>query len=233
MKNIVVIGAGKGIGLACARKLYIQHQVYAYTKSASPDLEVLPIDKFLLDSRSDDLSSLEQLPDQIHALIYCPGSINLKPFHRLSKEDFHADFEQNVLGAVTIIQKLLPRLKKAEHASVVLFSTVAAKLGMPFHASIAASKSAIEGLTKTLAAEYSSNNIRFNCIAPSLTDTPLAEKLLANDDKRDAAAQRHPLKSVGNPNDMAALVSFLVSDEASWITGQIIGVDGGLGSVKV
>jgi NAD(P)-dependent dehydrogenase (short-subunit alcohol dehydrogenase family) len=124
-------------------------------------------------------------------------------------------------------------MKRAESSSIVLFSTVAAKLGMPFHASIAASKSAVEGLTKTLAAEYSANKIRINCIAPSLTDTSLAEKLLSSDEKRESAAQRHPIKAIGDPKKMADLVQFLLSESASWMTGQIIGVDGGMGAVKV
>lgn len=232
MKNIVVIGSGKGIGLACVQALCTKNKLYALTKSHSEALNMPHVEQILFDSRSEDLSPLKGLPEEIHGLVYCPGSINLKPFHRLTKDDFQADYEQNVLGAVTAIQLLLPNLKRASSASVVLFSTVAAKLGMPFHASIAASKSAVEGLTKTLAAEYSANNIRFNCIAPSLTDTGLAEKLLSSDEKREAAAQRHPLKAIGDPNQMAALVAFLLDDNASWITGQIIGVDGGLGSTK-
>jgi len=118
-------------------------------------------------------------PDIVDGLVYAPGSINLKPFNRLTLEDFKNDFEINVLGAVKIIQKLLPNLKKSESASVVLFSSVAAKLGMPFHASISASKSAVEGLTKSLSAELSSQKIRVNAVAPSLTDTNLASQLLS------------------------------------------------------
>ncbi len=157
----------------------------------------------------------------------------MKPFGRLSDEDFKKDFEINVLGAIKIIQKLLPNLKKSESASVVLFSTVAAKLGMPFHSSIAASKSAVEGLIKSLAAEFSLQKIRFNAIAPSLSDTNLATALLASPEKREAAAKRHPLQKIGNPEEIAKMVVFLLSDSSSWITGQIFGIDGGMSTIKL
>ena len=165
-------------------------------------------------------------------MVYWPGSINLKPFNRLTANDFLNDYNQNVLGAVNIIQKLLPNLKRVNNASIILFSTVAAKIGMPYHASIAAAKGAIEGLAKSLAAEFASAKIRVNVIAPSLTDTPLATVLLNTEEKREASAKRHPLQRIGNPDEMAKLVSFLLSDDSSWITGQIIGVDGGLSSIK-
>jgi 3-oxoacyl-[acyl-carrier protein] reductase len=233
MKNIVIIGAGKGIGLATARLLSQGNQVYAFSRSESDELDELNVKFSVFDATAGDFSPLDTLPDEIHGLVYCPGSINLKPFHRLSKEDFLNDFNQNVLGAVQVIQKILPNLKRAGSSSIVLFSTVASKLGMPFHASIAASKSAVEGLTKSLAAEYAANNIRVNCIAPSLTDTPLAEKLLGTPEKRESAANRHPLKAVGSSKEIAALVAFFVSDNSSWVSGQIIGVDGGMGSLKL
>jgi 3-oxoacyl-[acyl-carrier protein] reductase len=233
MRNIVVIGAGKGIGLATAKLLSLENEVYGLTKSYSTELDALSVEQIEFHSLENDASEIAVLPEDIHGLVYCPGSINLKPFHRLKEEDFIADFNQNVLGAVRVIQQLLPKLKKSESASIVLFSTVASKLGMPFHASIAVSKSAVEGLTKSLAAELSAFNIRVNCIAPSITDTPLAERILGSDEKRESSANRHPLKAVGSPSEMAALVGFLISEQASWITGQIIGVDGGLGSVKL
>ena len=136
------------------------------------------------------------------------------------------------MGAVSLVQKLLPNLKRAGGASIVLFSTVAAKLGMPFHTSVAASKAAVEGLAKSLAAELASSKIRVNVIAPSLTDTPLAANLLNTAEKKEAAGKRHPLQRVGTAEEMAQLVSFLLSDNSSWITGQVIGVDGGMGSLK-
>ena len=172
-------------------------------------------------------------PEVIDGLIYAPGSINLKPFNRLSEVDFRNDFEINVLGAVKTIQKLLPNLKKSESASLVLFSSVAAKIGMPFHASIASSKAAIEGLTKSLAAEFAAQKIRINAIAPSLTDTKLAAQLLSSEERRETSAKRHPLQKIGNAEEIAKMVVFLLSDSSSWITGQIIGIDGGIGSLKI
>lgn len=232
MKNIVVIGAGKGIGLSISKVVYESNHLVAITKSESEELNTLGIAYQQIQIGRDDLSSLN-LPETIDALVYCPGSINLKPFNRLTESDFMNDYQQNVIGAVHIIQKALPALKKSGNASVVLFSTVAAKLGMPFHASIAASKAAVEGLCKSLAAEYAASHIRFNVIAPSLTDTKLSSALLSSDEKRDAAAKRHPLNKIGHPDHMAQLVKFLISDDAEFITGQVIGADGGLGSVRL
>lgn len=233
MKNILIVGASKGIGLRTAQLLQSQNNLITIARNINPDLELLNTRFYPLDVSKDSLDSLADLPEQIHGLVYCPGSINLKPFNRLTRADFENDFNQNVLGAVAIIQKVLPNLKKANGASIVLFSTVAAKLGMPFHASIAAAKGAIEGLAKSLAAELASANIRVNVVAPSLTDTPLANALLNTPEKKEAAGKRHPLQRVGTPDDMAQMVCFLLSDQNAWMTGQIIGIDGGMGSLKV
>lgn len=233
MKNIVIVGAGKGMGLSIAEVLCMQYNVFTISRNATERLTSLNTNFFELDITTNNLDALHYLPEEIHGLVYCPGSINLKPFNRLTTEDFLKDFQQNVLGAVAIIQKILPQLKKANGASIVLFSTVAVKLGMPFHASIAAAKGAIEGLAKSLAAELAASKIRVNVIAPSLTDTPLATPLLNTDDKKLAAAKRHPLQRIGTSEEMAKLASFLLSEDSSWITGQIIGVDGGMGSLKV
>jgi NAD(P)-dependent dehydrogenase (short-subunit alcohol dehydrogenase family) len=165
-------------------------------------------------------------------LPYCPGSINLRPFERIKPIDFEIDYKLQVIGAIKIIQAVLPKLKKAENASIVLFSTVAVQSGFPFHTQVAASKGAIEGLTKALAAEYAPK-IRVNCIAPSLTDTPLAANLLNNDQKKEANAARHPLKRIGAAEDIAHIAAFLLSEKASWITGQIMHVDGGMSSLKI
>jgi NAD(P)-dependent dehydrogenase (short-subunit alcohol dehydrogenase family) len=175
----------------------------------------------------------DHLPESLQGLVYCPGTIRLRPFHRLSDNDFLEDFTINVLGAVKAIRASLPLLKKSSSgASIVLFSTVAVQTGMPFHASIASAKGAIEGLTRSLAAELAPS-IRVNAIAPSLTETPLAQSLLSNDQKRQMAADRHPLKRFGQPEDIANLTVFLLDPGTSWITGEIFHVDGGMSAVRL
>jgi len=231
MKNIVVVGAGRGIGLATVKALQSEN-LYTISRQLTNDLEALNTKFYSLDAAKDDVAVLTDLPEVIHGVVYCPGSINLRPFNRLTAQDFLNDFQQNVLGAIAVIQYLLPRLKKADGASIVLFSTVAVKIGMPFHASIAAAKGAIEGLAKSLAAELATSKIRVNVIAPSLTDTPLANALLNSDEKREAAAKRHPLNSIGSADEIGQFVAFLMREDSRWITGQIIGVDGGIGSLK-
>lgn len=232
MKNIVIIGCGQGIGLATAKLLSKDNKVIGISRSYNPEVEKLHIKFHKLEILEGNLDEIA-FPEIIDGLVYAPGSINLKPFNRLTIEDFKNDFEINVLGAVKTIQKLLPHLKKSESASIVLFSSVAAKLGMPFHASISASKSAIEGLTKSLAAELSAQKIRVNAVAPSLTDTNLASQILSTLEKRESSAKRHPLQRVGNAEEMAKMTAFLLSSDSSWITGQVIGVDGGMGNVKL
>lgn len=232
MKNIVIVGCGKGIGLATAKILSKEHHVTGISKSHSAEAKSLPIHFHEIDVVSGDLNTVD-FPETIDGLVYAPGSINLKPFNRLTESDFRNDFEINVLGAVKCIQKFLPHLKKSDTPSIVLFSSVAAKLGMPFHASIAASKSAVEGLTKSLAAELASQNIRVNAIAPSLTETPLAAGLLSSPERKESAAKRHPINRIGTAEEMAEMAAFLLSDKATWMTGQVIGLDGGMGSVKL
>jgi 3-oxoacyl-[acyl-carrier protein] reductase len=232
MKSYLIAGGSSGIGLALVKKLSAEgHQVVVVSRTGG-SLDGLPgvthLPKNLLE---DDLSESD-LPAVLDGLVYCPGSINLKPFRSLKPEAFIEDFQINVLGAVKVLQASQKALKAAESPAVVLFSTVAVGQGMPFHASIAAAKGAVEGLTRSLAAEWAPA-IRVNCIAPSLTDTPLAARLLSSDEKKETAGARHPLKRVGTPEEIAALTRFLLSDDSRWMTGQVIGMDGGMSSLKI
>jgi len=232
MSTYLIIGASSGIGKKLAGQLVDSgHRVYAtYFKNKPETNAGLPDYHYL--NVLDEINSLDFLPDTLDGLVYCPGSINLRPFERIKPADFVNDFNLQVTGAIKIIQAALPRLKKAENASIVLFSTVAVQTGFPFHAQVSASKGAIEGLTRALAAEFAPK-IRVNCIAPSLTDTPLASSLLNTDQKREANALRHPLKKTGTPENIADMAEFLLSGKSSWISGQIFHVDGGMSSLKV
>ena len=226
-KNIVIIGGNSGIGGALAQQLAPSDNLYVISREPEPTAGVTSI---AADVLSDDIP-VDQLPDEIHGLVYCPGSINLRPFKGLKTEAFQNDFEINVLGAVKTLQALEKKLVAANPASVVLFSTVAVQTGMPFHASVAAAKGAVEGLTRSLAAEWAPK-IRVNAIAPSLVNTPLADKFLNNEAKMEKASERHPLKRVGTSAEIAALAAFLLSDNTGWVTGQIWTADGGIGSLK-
>jgi 3-oxoacyl-[acyl-carrier protein] reductase len=171
------------------------------------------------------------IEEAIHGLVYFPGTINLKPFHRLKPEEFTTDFTVNTLGAVAFTQSYLNNLKSTESASIVFISTVAVGMGLPFHSSIAMAKGAIEGLTKALAAEYAPT-IRVNCVAPSLVDTPLGEKFLSTPEKVESMQKRNPMNKVGSATDIASAISFLLNEESGWVTGQIIAVDGGMSTLK-
>lgn len=228
-KNILILGASTGIGFELTRKIKQEGGEVFVAGRTKPELDV-PF--FNWDATNPDEKVFENLPEQLHGFVYSPGTINLKPFGRLSIEDFTNDWKINLMGAVAALQPNINRLKKTRQASVVFFSSVAANTGLSFHASIASAKGAIQGLSVALAAEYASAGIRFNVIAPSLTDTPLANNLLSTDDKREASAKRHPLGRVGTTMDMASAAAFLLSEDAGWITGQIIGIDGGIGNLK-
>lgn len=227
-KNILMIGGSHGIGLAVAQQLQGHHNVFIASRSAE-SLGELNVTHIPFNAAQDDLN-LDVLPDTIHGFLYLPGSINLKPFKMMSMDTFHEDMQVNFFNMVAILQELLPRM--ADHSSLVFFSTVAVNTGMPYHTSVAAAKGAIEGFVKALAAEYAPK-LRCNVIAPSLTDTPLAKRLLNNDKKREAMAARHPMQRIGNAEDIAHAAVFLLSDKSSWITGQVIGVDGGLSTLNI
>ncbi|MHA7843191.1 MAG: SDR family NAD(P)-dependent oxidoreductase [Winogradskyella sp.] len=227
MKTIIVVGGSKGIGNAIVSSLLSSNRVINISRT-----EPQQTHENLIHHQCDVIN--DQLPeiDSADGLVYCPGSINLKPINRLSLEDFKNDFEINVLGAVKTIQQYISVLKNGNKPSVVLFSTVASKLGMPFHASVAASKSAIEGLTKSLGAELAPT-VRVNAIAPTVTDTDLASKLLRNERMIENMNERHPLKKYLKPEEVADMATFLLSDKAASLSGQIFEMDCGIVSFKL
>ncbi len=231
MANNLIIGASSGIGKALARQLADSGQMVFGTFNKNEIHSEHPFIKYCQLNVLDENFSLDFLPDTLTSVIYCPGSINLRPFERIKPTDFTNDYNLQVVGAIKIIQAVASKLKDSENACIILFSTVAVQTGLPFHSQVSASKGAIEGLTKALAAEYAPK-IRVNCIAPSLTETPLAASLLNSDQKKEANAQRHPLKRIGTTDDIANMAEFLLSHKASWITGQIIHVDGGISTLK-
>lgn len=231
MGSYAIIGGSRGIGRQMVEQLAAQgHQVLVYSRTAPVGTNHGNVEWHEWDVRYEDWSNCP-LPESLDGLAYCPGTINLKPFHRISIQEFKDEFELNYFGAVRAIQHFLPLLKQSERASVVLFSTVAVSQGMPFHSGIASAKGAIEGLARSLAAEYAPR-IRFNVVAPSLTETSLAERLLSTEDKKRASAERHPLKRIGTPEELAASATWLLSGPSTWMTAQVLHVDGGMSSVR-
>lgn len=230
MKNYVVIGGSNGIGAAVINLLKDENANVFGTYNATfvENSENIRFQKFNV---LEDMLDLSALPEEIHGLVYCPGSINLKPFHRFVEDDFIQDFRLQSVGAVKVIQQLLPRLKKSGEASIVLFSTIAVQNGFTFHSQVAMSKGAIEGLTRSLSAEFAPT-IRVNAVAPSITQTPLASKYLSSDEKINAQAEKNPLKKIGTPTDIAQAVLYLLTDKSAWVTGQILHVDGGFSTIK-
>jgi len=230
MKNILIIGGTSGIGNAVANQLNGKHQLYI-TGRTRKNLDHLNTNYIEWNAENELETTL--LPEEIHGLVYCPGTINLMPISRLTEDHLLDDYKVNVIGAFKVIKALIPKLRKAKGSSIVLFGSVASNTGMPFHASIAAAKGALQSMGLSLAAELAKAQIRVNTIAPSLTDTPLAKDLLATEAKRDASAARHPLNKVGSSQELASMAVYLLSDQAAFITGQTFGVDGGMGKLKV
>ena len=227
MKNIVIIGGSKGIGNAILLQQVEKNKVYNISRNA-PEITLPNLTHFSVDVLQDSLPEIEN----IDTLIYCPGSITLKPIASLSLEDFRNDFEINVIGAVKAIQKYLPTLKKGTNPSILLFSTVAAKLGMPFHASIATAKAGVEGLVKSLGAELAST-VRINAIAPTITETSLSANILRNDRMKENMIERHPMKGFLKPDEVAEMANFLISENAKSISGQVFEMDYGIVTFKI
>lgn len=224
MKTYLFLGASSDIALTAKKMLEnTGNRVICISRKVENDL---------LDMLTGNpvTNELPEIDGTIDGLVYFPGSITLKPFRSIKQADFQSELEINVLGAINSIQKYSSKL--TEGSSIVLFSTVAVQVGMPFHSAVAVAKGAIEGLTRALAAEFAPR-IRVNCIAPSLTKTKMAEKFLSTPEKEETAGQRHPLKKVGQPEDLANAVSFLLNDTSKWMTGQILHVDGGMSTLKV
>jgi NAD(P)-dependent dehydrogenase (short-subunit alcohol dehydrogenase family) len=230
-KNILIVGGNSGIGYSCVKALSQQNKILCLSRSNSQK-SLMDNVEYIEGDVCDDAMDYSFIPEKLDTLIYCPGTINLKPFASLKNDDFKHDFNINVIGMINVIKASLQALKKSGNASVVSFSTVAVSQGMSFHASVATAKGAIEGLARSLAAEYAPSGIRFNVIAPSLVNTPLASGLTKSESRLTTISKRHPLNRIGEPDEIASLVSFLVSDEASWMTGQVLHIDGGISSIK-
>ena len=232
-KTFLIVGGSSGIGFEIVTSLMEQgHEIHVASRTGDRLSGFRGVHHLRLDVTNLP-EKVEGLPEAISGLVYCPGTIRLKSFSLLTREDFLEDLQINLLGAVSIIQSCLRSLRRSpEGASILLFSSVAVQTGMSFHASLASAKGAVEGLARSLAAELAPQ-IRVNAIAPSLTDTPLAGNLLSSEEKRHAAAERHPLKRIGRPHDIARLAVFLLSDAANWVTGQVFHVDGGMSTLRL
>ena len=216
MSKIVLVGSSSAIAQSLQNQS--DREFICFTRSNGFDI-------------SGDLSELDGLED-INGLVYFPGTINLKPFTMLKDNDFQNDLDINFLGAVKVVKKLIGKLKEAEGASVVFISTVAASIGLPFHASISPAKAALEAYARSMAAEYAGAKISFNVIAPSLADTPMAGNLLKTERLVEASKERNPMKQIGTPSQIAKSVDYLLDAHKNWMTGQVISVDGGMINLK-
>ena len=229
-KNIFIVGGSNGIGLSLIKQISSKNNIYSASRNDN-NLNEYNVKHIKYDSVNDLEIDTSILPDKIDGFVYCPGSINLRPFNTLKIESFLEDYKINFLGAIKSLKMILPLMQKSDNSSVVFFSTVAVSTGMPFHSSISSSKGAIEGLTRSLAAEFSPK-IRVNSIAPSIVKTNLSEKFLNSDLKVEKASERHPLGRIGKVEEISKLAAYLLSDDSSWITGQVINIDGGIGSIR-
>ena len=229
-KNIFIVGGSSGIGLSLIKQISSKNNIYSASRNDN-NLNEYNVKHIKYDSVNDLEIDTSILPEKIDGFVYCPGSINLRPFNTLKIESFIEDYNINFLGAIKSLKIILPLMQKSDNSSIVFFSTVAVSTGMPFHSSISSSKGAIEGLTRSLAAEFAPK-IRVNSIAPSIVKTNLSEKFLNSDLKIEKASERHPLGRIGKVEEISKLAAYLLSDDSSWVTGQVINIDGGIGSIR-
>ena len=229
-KNIFIVGGSNGIGLSLIKQISGRNNIYSASRNDS-NLNNYDVEHIKYDSVNDFEIDTSILPEKIDGFVYCPGSINLRPFNTLKIESFLEDYNINFLGAIKSLKMILPLMQKSDNSSIVFFSTVAVSTGMPFHSSISSSKGAVEGLTRSLAAEFAPK-IRVNAIAPSIVKTNLSEKFLNSDLKIEKASERHPLGRIGKVEEISKLAAYLLSDDSSWVTGQVINIDGGIGSIR-
>ena len=229
-KNIFIVGGSSGIGLSLIKQISSKNNIYSASRNDN-NLNDYNVKHIKYDSVNDLEIDTSILPEKIDGFVYCPGSINLRPFNTLKIESFLEDYKINFLGAIKSLKIILPLMQKSDNSSIVFFSTVAVSTGMPFHSSISSSKGAIEGLTRSLAAEFAPN-IRVNSIAPSIVKTNLSEKFLNSDLKIEKASERHPLGRIGKVEEISKLAAYLLSDDSRWVTGQVINIDGGIGSIR-
>lgn len=237
-KRIIIYGGSGGIGSAIARNLHTIGAELHLVGRSEEKLKGLSTELEASYTTGDVCN--ETLFTEVHkdfagpvdGIVYSVGTITLGSIRRLTGADFLQDFKVNAMGAALAIKAGLPSLKKSKGSpSIVLFSSIAVTQGFSFHGSIGMAKGAVSGLTLSLAAELAPK-IRVNAIAPSLTRTPLSEKILTNDQIATAVTDLHPLKKLGTGEDIASLAAYLLSDEAAWITGQIINIDGGRSTLR-
>lgn len=225
-KTYILAGSNSAIAKATASTLSAQGHKVIEISRANPENEYqYQVERY-------EQGQFPSFEEKINGLVYFPGTINLKSFGQLTMNDFQNDFSIHVLGAIAFVKSYLNLLEKDGKSSIVFISSVAGSVGMPFHSSVAVAKSALEGLTKSLASELAPG-VRVNAIAPSLVNTPLGERFINTPEKLSAIEKRNPLRKVGEPNDIANMINFLLSEQANWITGQIIGVDGGMNNIKL